>query len=259
MAFAPEEIAEKEFTLGLRGYDKDEVRSYLRTVAEDLRSVIEASSADAADEAKGSSVADNTAKVLDTSGNNGSGTEGTGSTKVAAKAISSANGDDAAATPAPTASAAPTPEGTPDWSNLGEEIALVLRTAHEQANGLRSDAEAQAAAIRDQAQQEADASRQTAEKDRADAASALEKAQGEALGLVTEAQSRIDDRLAKAKETANREAEASVAGLTAQIGELTITRDEVRAELTTLRARLDDTLAANTVEPDEADETVSTS
>lgn len=244
MAVAPEEIAEKEFTLGLRGYDKDEVRSYLQIVATDLREAIAAASTAATE---GRADADSTTEAVDTSAKNGSATEGGGSTKAADKATSSARGDAAATIPGPADGA------TPDWSNLGEEIASVLRTAHEQANGLRSDAESQAASIRQGAQQEADASREAAEKDRADAASALEKAQSEALDLVAEAQSRIDDRLAKATEAANREAEASVAGLTAQIGELTTARDEVRAELTTLRARLDDTLAAT------ADETVSAS
>ena len=33
MAITPEEIASKEFLVGLRGYDKDEVRAYLQTVA----------------------------------------------------------------------------------------------------------------------------------------------------------------------------------------------------------------------------------
>jgi len=33
MAITSEEIAGKEFLVGLRGYDKDEVRAYLQTVA----------------------------------------------------------------------------------------------------------------------------------------------------------------------------------------------------------------------------------
>ncbi len=33
MSLTPDEIANKEFLVGLRGYDKEEVRSFLRTVA----------------------------------------------------------------------------------------------------------------------------------------------------------------------------------------------------------------------------------
>ena len=33
MSLTPDEIATKEFLVGLRGYDKEEVRSFLRTVA----------------------------------------------------------------------------------------------------------------------------------------------------------------------------------------------------------------------------------
>src|SRR5690349_7861438 len=36
MPFRPDEIADKEFLVGLRGYDKDEVRTFLRQVAEQV-------------------------------------------------------------------------------------------------------------------------------------------------------------------------------------------------------------------------------
>ena len=37
--FSPEEIESKEFLVVLRGYDKDEVGSFLRSVADDVRSL----------------------------------------------------------------------------------------------------------------------------------------------------------------------------------------------------------------------------
>lgn len=228
MALTPEEIAEKEFALGLRGYDKDEVRSYLQTVAVGLREAIDAAAASS----------------LATATHGPSGDAKADKPEDTAKADEPESGTSASDGPAAAlVGAAAEP---PDWSSLGEEIASVLRTAHEQASGLRAAAESEAATVRGQAQQDAEAAREAAERDRAEAETWLEQAQSEALDLVAGAQSRIDDRLAKAKETANREAVASVAELSAQIAQLTNTRDEVRAELTTLRSRLDDTISTTT-------------
>src|SRR5256885_8540419 len=39
--FSPEEIESKEFLVVLRGYDKDEVGSFLRAVADDVRALTE--------------------------------------------------------------------------------------------------------------------------------------------------------------------------------------------------------------------------
>lgn len=235
MALIPEEVAEKEFALVLRGYDKAEVRSYLQAVAAGLREAIHAASAAeaSADTAAAAAMAakDATDAMIAEKANS-------------APAEASVAAVQAMRTTTGAAPVNPAADGeASDWSNLGEEIAAVLRTAHEQANGLRSEAEAQAATIRNRAQQNADEARQASEKDRSEAAVALEHAQREALDLVAAAQARIDDRLAKAKEKARREAEASVAELTEQVRELTSTRDKVRVELTALRSRLDDSLA----------------
>ena len=40
MAFAPDEIATKRFIVRARGYDRNEVESFLRAVAEDYRSAL---------------------------------------------------------------------------------------------------------------------------------------------------------------------------------------------------------------------------
>ncbi|MEO6989102.1 MAG: DivIVA domain-containing protein [Aquihabitans sp.] len=183
MSLTPENIAEKEFTLGLRGYDKEEVRSYLQTVANSLSAAIDAAS----DSASAPGYAPDC-----------EADEPSPKATTAGSADESATADDGTQ---PGSS-------TPDWSNLGDEIASVLRTAHEQANGLRADAESKASAIQAQAQQAADAAHKAAERDRTEAA-------------------------------------ASVAELAEQIAVLTSTRDEVLAELATLRSRLDDTIAAS--------------
>lgn len=49
MPFAPREIEEKRFVVGLRGYQTDEVESFLRAVASDYRAALER--ADAAEQA----------------------------------------------------------------------------------------------------------------------------------------------------------------------------------------------------------------
>src|SRR4051812_30731841 len=102
MTLTSEEIATKEFLVGLRGYDKDEVRAFLVTVA---REFVTAGAPQAAD--------------------------------------------------APTGD--PAPEAAGNWANLGDEIAAVLRTAHDQAAALKGEAEADATRIRSEA--EADAAR----------------------------------------------------------------------------------------------------
>ncbi|QXC59522.1 DivIVA domain-containing protein [Aquihabitans sp. G128] len=204
MSLTPDQIAEKEFLVGLRGYDKDEVRSFLTTVADALRAA-------------------------------------------------SAPAGDGSAAPAEPAAPAPAAAGT-DWANLGDEIAAVLRTAHEQAATLRSDAETEVAALRQQADADAtgtrsaaeahaEAIRAEAEQARAEAATKLTAAQDEALTLVAGAQDRVAKMLESSKLRAQQEAEASVAHLTAQIAELTSARDAAKAHLADLRTRLDKAIA----------------
>ena len=198
MSLTPDQIADKEFLVGLRGYDQDEVRSFLRTVAEAFRS---------------------------------------------------------AGTPDAAPAAPAAPAGGTDWANLGDEIAAVLRTAHEQAATLRSDAEkevqalrqqaeADAASTRSQADAHAEATRAEAEQARDEAGSKLAAAQDEALSLVAGAQDRVAKMLESSKVRAQQEAEASVAHLTSQIGELTSAREAAKSQLGDLRTRLDKAFAA---------------
>lgn len=223
MSLTPDEIATKEFLVGLRGYDKEEVRSFLRTVAVAFGNAQQ----EAAD---------------------------------AAAAAPAAPEPTPEPEPAPVAAPAPEParssDAGKDWAELGEEIAAVLRTAHEQAGGLRADAEAAAAATRHQAEVDAAATRQqaaaeaeavraAAEQDRTEAAGKLAAAQAEALGLVADAQARVDHLIETSRQRAQEEATASVAHLTAQTATLTEAREHLKTQLGELRTRLDKAL--NTV------------
>lgn len=218
MSLTPDEIANKEFLVGLRGYDKEEVRSFLRTVSVAFTTVQQAAEAAPAPEPE---------PVVE---------------PVAAHA--------------PEPEPASTSSAGKDWAELGEEIAAVLRTAHEQAGGLRADAEAAAAATRREAEAEATATRQqaaaeaesvlaAAEQDRTEAAGKLAAAQAEALGLVADAQARVDQLIESSRQRAQEEASASVAHLTAQTATLTEAREHLKTQLQDLRARLDKAL--NTV------------
>ena len=186
MALTSEEIANKEFLVGLRGYDKDEVRAFLQTVSTAF--------------------------------------------------------EEAASSAAPAATA-PAGDGG-GMANLGGQIEAILATANTEAAKLRSDAEADAARIRAEADAYAESTRAQAEQHQNEANQKLTAAQDEALGIVADAQARA----AKMEETTLREAEekanAAVAGLNAQIGELTGTRDASKAQLEELRTKIDKALNA---------------
>lgn len=218
MALTPEEIADKDFPVGLRGYDQGDVRAFLRTVADTVRELASAPPPPAP--------APEPAPEP---------------TPVPEPTAASAP----AATPDPQPAApSPGPSGGTDWADLGEEIAAVLRTAHEQAASLRADAERAAQATGAAAAAEAEATRAAAEADRADAATRLAGAQNEALGLVADAQARVERMLETSKERAEQEASAAVAHLTAQIGDLTATRDRAKADLGELKTSIDAVLGS---------------
>ncbi|HRW36879.1 MAG: DivIVA domain-containing protein [Acidimicrobiales bacterium] len=180
MALTSEEIASKEFLVGLRGYDKDEVRAFLQSVA----------------------------AAFDESATTSNG---------AAEAPASGGG----------------------MANLGGQIEAILATANAEADKLRSDAQADAARVRAEADSYAESTRAQAEQHENEARQKLTAAQDEALGIVADAQARA----ARMEETTLREAEekanAAVAHLTAQIGELTGTRDTSKASLEELRTKID--------------------
>jgi DivIVA domain-containing protein len=82
--------------------------------------------------------------------------------------------------------------GPDDFERLGEEVAAILRQAHESVATLRHRAEADAALIGQDAENEAALLRGEADSDRQAAAIALEAAQAESTRLLAEAQRQAD-------------------------------------------------------------------
>src|SRR6476619_5424877 len=125
MALTPEEIAAKEFLVGLRGYDKEEVRVFLNAVSVDYRALIVATTPVEAEEDAATADGAVVTSVLPTSEAPTEATEG----------------DRPAVVPG-AGTGTTSPE---DWARMGEEVAAVLRTAHEQVAALKAKAEEEAA------------------------------------------------------------------------------------------------------------------
>ena len=93
--------------------------------------------------------------------------------------------DEAADEPAGTDAAEARPvSGEDDFGHLGEEVAAILRQAHDSVAELRHRAEADAALVRQTAEQEAATLRRKAEADRQAAAVELEAARNEAARVL---------------------------------------------------------------------------
>ncbi|MCU1352458.1 MAG: DivIVA protein [Acidimicrobiales bacterium] len=195
MALTPDEIAGKEFLVGLRGYDKDEVRAFLAEVADELRTA----------------------------------------------------GPAAAPEPAPAAPAATA--AAPDWTQMGEEVAAVLRTAHEQAATLRAQAEAEiahgrqagaddAASIRREAEAFGEARRVEAEADREEARRILGAAQDEALGVVADAQQRAERMLEGTERKARERAAQAIAAARDELDRLRGARALTRRQVEEIHGHL---------------------
>ncbi|MDQ1396934.1 MAG: hypothetical protein QOG64_2193, partial [Acidimicrobiaceae bacterium] len=108
MPFTPEEIESKEFLVVLRGYDKEEVGSFLRAVAADVRNLQQEA------------------------------TSGAEAPAVAPASVA-APVEDAAPAPAPVSDS---PAGGVDpFSDMGREMASVLRAASDAAAAIRQKAE----------------------------------------------------------------------------------------------------------------------
>lgn len=232
MAMSPEEIAEREFLVGLRGYDKDEVRDFLTVVAEDYRSVLE--SATAPPDQAGAADVDTAAQPGE---------------------------PEAAAAPPDVAEAIPgagTGTTSPqDWSRMGEEVAAVLRTAHEQVGALKARGEEEAEERRRAAEAQADLTKVEAEKygadlranaeawaesrqseadaDREEARRALANAQEEALSLVADAEKRANRMLAATERKARTRAEEALETARAQLRELLESQSEAHHRLEAAR------------------------
>lgn len=248
MSLTPEQIAEKDFLVSLRGYDKEEVRSFLRSVAKEFGTAIESAAppAPTASEPVPESAVGSPGVEVPMSSEATTASESYMNRRVPGP-------DMVVAPPAPAPPLAPA-AADGDWASLGEEIAAVLRTAHEQAASLRSDAQTAVASLRQQADNDAtetrsaadahaETSRAEVEQMRAEATDERAKAQDEALSLVSEAQSRVEKIMESSKDRAREAATAEVAHLTAQAAELATARDAAKSQLTDLRAQLDKALA----------------
>jgi DivIVA domain-containing protein len=200
--FSPEEIESKEFLVVLRGYDKDEVGSFLRSVADDVRALN-----------------DQIAQ-----GGNGATTEAAPAPTVA---------------PAPVEQAAPAQSGDV-FTDLGSEMAAVLRSANEAAQTLRQKAEDEANARIQAATDEATGLRRAA-TDEADAIlAAARQVRSEAAEEATNAREAANREAADARSAAVREAEQIVEAALAR-------RDRLSREVLELQRRLEsaqDTLRA---------------
>ena len=250
MALTPEQIKSKHFVVGLRGYDKDEVNSFLEEVADTVQQVT--------DEARSaSSRADGNGGPDDTA------VEATAAARAEAERITAearAEADqllaDAKAKAdelAPDAARRAEHEGEPAdgsdqpssadaFARAGEQVAAVLRVAEEQARAMRAEAEESVAAVKreaaakaNEAMAEADkyatetrtnaealaaTRRSEADTDRAAATRTLSQAQEQALGLVADAEKRAGRMLEATRDKAAAQAEESLAAVRSEYSRL---------------------------------------
>jgi DivIVA domain-containing protein len=135
----PDEIENHVFSLVRRGFDPDEVNTFLHEVAATL-----------------------------------------------AEALTDPPADEPVGEPADAAAGAVTVSGEDDFGRLGEEVATILRQAHESVAELQHRAEADAALIRLTAEEEAAAMLRRADADRQAAAVELEAARNEAARVLAD-------------------------------------------------------------------------
>ncbi len=146
------------------------------------------------------------------------------------------------ATPPEAVAEAPAPAVEPvapdDYNRLGEEVAAILRQAHESVAQLRHRAEADAALIRQNAQREADELTRRADADRQAAAIELEAARTEAGRILEDVQRRTagvadaaavaaEQRVREVVEAARAEARGAVTVQRNVRGRLEDTRDHI--------------------------------
>jgi DivIVA domain-containing protein len=229
MAITPAEIANKEFLVGLRGYDKDEVRAYLQTVAAAF------DAAPSADDATGEADSGGETDLSNLGGQ--------------IEAILSTARDEAAKLRAQADSDTAKLRSDADEETAGlradaeAETAKLRADADAYGESTRAEAEAYAETTRAEADAYAESTRAEAEQVANEARQKLTAAQDDALGLVADAQVRVEKMIERSRVEAVTQAEAAVAGLTGQITELTTARDTSRSQLSDLRSKIDKALA----------------
>ena len=231
MPMTSEEIASKEFLVGLRGYDKDEVRSFLKSVAGEFEA---ASAPPPAPPAEAAAPEPAPSAMADLGGQ--------------IEAILATANQEASKLRA---------EAEADAARIRSEADTYRQTTRDEADNYgettRNEADAYASSTRADADAHAESTKATAEQTLSEADKRLAAAQDEALGLVADAQTRVDKMMESSKHEAEAAAALAVAHLTTQIGELTNARNSSRQHLTEVRAKLDKALAAAEADPDSTD------
>ena len=134
----------------------------------------------------------------------------------------------------PGAPAAVTERGPDDFEQMGEEVAAILRQAHESVATLRHRAEADAALIRQDAQREADELTRRADADRQAAAIELEAARADADWLLSDVRRQAESAAAAAATLARERTREVIETAQAEArGAVTVQRN--------VRNRLEDT------------------
>ncbi len=214
----PDDLVGREFAIGLRGYDRDEVDAFLGMAAEAWRSSL--SSTPPINGLSSSAMA-----ALAGSQAAGSDAEAEGPTDPFAAPADpfAAPVDDAFAAPAP-------PPADPEPAAEVAEAPVATIVDEPATEGTRAEAE------RDRTT--AYAERKAAELDRAQARTELAQAQEEALHVVDQAQRRAEAVLAGAHDRAQAEAEAVLEDARSRLTPLLEQERAVRARLDRLRQDL---------------------
>ncbi|MCU1447889.1 MAG: DivIVA protein [Acidimicrobiales bacterium] len=185
MPFTPEEIESKEFLVVLRGYDKEEVGSFLRAVAADVRTLQEEAS-----------TADTSALVV-----------------VEPVAVPE---------PEPVVTAVVVPSETGDaFADMGQEMASVLRAASDAAEAIRSKAEGEANEHVRIASEEAASVRRAADEEAEAILAGARAARSEASEEAARLREQAAQDAADARSNASREAEQLVEAALARRDRLT--------------------------------------
>ncbi len=137
--------------------------------------------------------------------------------------------------PAPEAPAPVQPDG---YNQLGEEVAAILRQAHESVEELRHRAEADAALIRQNAQREADELTRRADADRQAAAIELEAARGESDRILGDVQRRADGAAGAVTAMAREATREVIEAARAEARGAVIVQRNVRGRLEDARDRI---------------------
>ena len=149
-----------------------------------------------------------------------------------------------ATAPEPVAEPAAEPDavtvrGPDDFGQLGEEVAAILRQAHESVAQLRHRAEADAALIRQNAQREAQELTRRADADRQAAAIELEAARHESDRILADVQRQADGAAAAAAALARQRTQEVIEAARAEArGAVTVQRN-VRGRLQDTREHID--------------------